>query len=706
MTQAGIVLGTAAYMSPEQARGKPVDRRADIWAFGCLLYEMLTGQPAFGGEDVTITLARILERDTDLGSLPAAISPAVRHTIGLCLEKDVAKRVRDIGDVKLALQGVFEAPRRDRSGAIPSVPLWRRMLPATLALIVGGLLVGAVSWSLRSTPAPRLVTRFAFDLPVGQSLRLTQSRVLALSRDGRSIVYNTDQGFYLRRLDALEARLIPGSEAPGAGPVFSPDGQWIGFGVGDNVYQRLSINGGAPVVLANMNGGLNAASWEMLISGADGIYRLPATGGAPELVIPAGDGVQLTAPRMVPDGDTVLFTAASQGNWDAAEIVAQSISTGQRKVLVSRGIDAHYVATGHLVYALQNSLFAAPFDVATLTVSGAAVPVVQGVMRTSPAVRANFDVSDDGTLVYMTGNVAAEARTLVWVDRAGQVEPIAMPPRAYMSPRLSPDGTKVALSARDQEIDIWIWDLSRATLTRFSFDPGQDRFPAWAPDGQRIAYSTPSHTEGSLWDLVGQAADGTGVPERLAGGPGQIFPTAFLPDASGIVAYGSAAGDDNIALVELDEQGTITPLLRTPYSETMPELSPNGRWLAYVSDESGNEEVYVRPFPNVEAGRWQVSTSGGTQPLWSRNGEELFYRNGNSLNAVPVETDSSFSAGNARRLFEGQYYAGPQGGRNYDVSPDGQRFLMIGNSEDASAQPTIVVVENWAEELKRLVPTE
>jgi eukaryotic-like serine/threonine-protein kinase len=341
------------------------------------------------------------------------------------------------------------------------------------------------------------------------------------------------------------------------------------------------------------------------------------------------------------------------------------------------------------------------------------VPLLQGVMRVGDPAFANYAVSQDGTLVYATGSATVDTRALLWVDREGREEPIAAPLRTYTSPRISPDGRKVALNARDQDQDIWIWDTVRETLTRLTFDPGQDRFPLWSPDGERIAYSSQRKigSDVSFNTAVDwQAADGTGMPERLAVSLGQIFPTSFSPDAAAILVYGtntdSAANpNDDIAIVRLEGEDGPTPLLATTFGERMPDLSPDGHWLAYVSDESGQEEVYVRPFPDINAGRWQVSTGGGTEPLWARDGTELFYRNGDALYTVPIQTDPRFEQGNPQIVFQGRYYAG-QGGRAYDVSSDGRRFLMLKQVEDSSARTRIVVVLNWFTELERLAPTQ
>jgi serine/threonine-protein kinase len=427
----------------------------------------------------------------------------------------------------------------------------------------------------------------------------------------------------------------------------------------------------------------------------------------------------------------VLFTFGPQGvaAWDQAQIVAQSLATGERRVLVNGGRDGRYVSTGHLVYALAGALLAAPFDPGGPGVTGGAVPLVENIADSGVVTgAAQFSVAENGSLIYVPrgeivatgGFLVTTLRTLVWVNREGREEPLAAPPRGYSSPRLSPEGTRVALNVRDAASEIWVWDLTRATLTRLTFDPGQDRFPAWSPDGRRIAFS--STRDGSNGNLFWQAADGTGSADKLAESqsPRQVFPTSFSPDGSQVVVFGAPAGgdeNDDISFVSLQGEGRgqgsareVRPLLHAAFGERFPELSPDGRWLAYVSDESGQEEVYVRPFPAADSGRWQISTGGGTEPLWARNGRELFYRNGAALLAVSVRAGSSFAAGNPEVVFQGQYVGRPIGGRAYDVSPDGRRFLMLKEgvspaAASAAVTPRVVVVLNWFEELKRRVPT-
>jgi serine/threonine-protein kinase len=715
MTQAGIILGTAAYMSPEQARGKAVDQRADIWAFGCVLYEMLTGQPAFGGEDVLVTLARVLDRDTNMNSLPAMIAPAVRHTIKLCLEKDPRKRLHAIGDVRLALEGRLEAdlPRAAQAAAPRGIS--RLALPLAASAIVAGSVVGAAVW-LGMQPEPRPVNRFSYVIPTDHVFRNVGRPVLAVSPDGRHFAYNTTRGLFLRSMDQLDARLIPGTEEELRGPFFSADGQSIAYVALGVQLKRITLSGGAPVVIGEgRGGGPIGASWgtdgTILLGDDGGIYRVPATGGVPELVIKGEGTRRLHLGALLPDGDSVLVTegATAGSNWDAAEIAVYRISTGERRVLVTGGADARYLPTGHLVYALGDTLFGVAFDAASLTLFGGPVPLVQGVMRAGNQTgAANFGVSNDGMLVYVSGEAAAFRNILVWVDRDGREEPINVPPRNYIYAQLSPDGTRVALDSRDEDNDIWIFDLARETLQRLTFDPGLNRSPMWAPDGRRVAFTREAEgVEDAYW----QPADGSGAAELLVGGLPDFleFPSGFLPDGSALLY---SIGTNDVAMTRIDDAASAGPIIDSAAQESNAAVSPDGRWLAYQSNESGRFEIYVRPFPDVDTGRWQVSTNGGTRPEWSSDGRELFYfredtGDGSEIVAVAVESGATFRAGVPQPLFSGPYLASQTLRGVYDVTADGRRFLMIKRAEGEREAPaqTIVIVENWFEELRRLVPT-
>jgi serine/threonine-protein kinase len=717
LTEVGVLLGTAGYMSPEQARGKPVDERADIWAFGCLLYEMLTGQPAFGGEDVTTTLARVLERDADLGQLPTTVAPAVRRTLELCLEKDPRTRIADIRDAKLALEGRFETTRAMRADAGGAAAGWRRALPLAAALAVGGAVVGLAALTIWPEPEPISVTRFVHALPEGQTFAATTNDLIGLSPDGRTLAYSSVGALRLRDMATLEEREIRSDQVIDD-PTFSPDGRSIAYLSNGFLVRRSAAAGGPAVAVTDraLRGALSL-SWTpddtilMTEGTGSGIQRVPATGGTPEVFV-ASAGLTLRWPQLLPDGDTVLFTRYAANTVTSAEIVVQSISTGESAIVVERGARARYVPTGHLVYTQGDTLFGIAFDARTKRTFGGAVPLVEGVAQV--AQTAQFELANDGTLAYVRGiTTAGTALTLVWVDRTGRKTPLRVPARGYAYLDLSPDETRVALDIRDQESGTWVLDLERETLQRLTFDPGPNRGVAWSADGRRIAFSRQlGDGEEAYW----QAADGSGGPEALTRGSGfPAFPVDFTPDGAALL-YTTAGLPRRTYMISVGgTAGAGTPLLAGPASEGSPAVSPDGRWLAYASDESGTDEVYVRPFPDVAAGgRWQISSGGGYHPHWSRDSGELFYieRRGAevAMMAVPFESGETFRPRAAVELFRGEIFAGPLVGPDqYDVSADGQRFLMLEPlpaAETPDVRPDIVIVQNWFEELQRLVPTQ
>src|SRR5262245_27391372 len=455
MTQAGVILGTAAYMSPEQAKGRTADKRSDVWSVGCVLYEMVTGRQAFAGDEVSDVLASVLAREPDWTLLPRTLSPVLVTFLTRCLHKDRKQRIGDAQSLRLALDGAFETigPQTPQA-AVVARPLWRRVLPAAAALVAGGLSVGFIAWSLWPTMEPKAVNRFEYAVPSDQVFRVPGAPVMAFSPDGRRFVYNTGKGLYLRTMGELPARLVSGTEEDLGNPFFSPDGQSVGyFVVAERQLKRIAISGGAPVKIADAEfprGASWGADGTILFGAPKGIMRVSANGGMPELVVPAKEGEQVDSPQLLPDGDSVLFTvttATGSTRWDEAQIVVQSLSTGARTVVVQGGSNARYVPTGHLIYALEESLFAVAFDPASRSVSGGALSVVQGVARApDPATTtatANYGVSKDGALVYVAGGLV-DFR-LVWVDRQGRETPLAAPSRPYAQPRVSPDGSRVAV---------------------------------------------------------------------------------------------------------------------------------------------------------------------------------------------------------------------------------------------------------------------
>jgi eukaryotic-like serine/threonine-protein kinase len=726
-TQQGIILGTAAYMSPEQARGKAVDRRADIWAFGCVLFEMITGRIAFSGKDVTDILAAVIRSEPEWANLPANLHGRLREVLERCLKKDDKDRYHDISDVKVDIQRVSTDPTgvlmRPVAGVEPRTRL-RTLLPwLAVAIVLTAIIAGVAVWMLKPVPPPEphQITRFSYELSKDQQFGNLTERAIAVSPDGRQFVYGNSAGLYLRSMDDLDAKLIPGTAGEEQRPFFSPDGKWIGFySSTDRKLKKIARSGGAPVTLAEADpyGSFSWGTDDTILYGQRppkaGIFRVSANGGTPEQIVKPAENEEIIHPQLLPDGKSVMFTRVTP-----RRVFVQSLQSGERKELFE-GDTARYLPTGHIVYGLQNSLFAMQFDSNSLKVSGGPVSLVEGVVRAGGAPQ--YAVSDSGTLVYVPGTVTAAATpglTLVWVDRNGKEEPLAAEPRTYFNARISPDGTKVALDCyTSANLDIWIWDLIRKTMTRLTFDAAMDLLPLWTKDGKRIAFA--SGREGGL-KVYWRAADGTGKDEVLGSVPAlDEIPSGWSSDGKTLVMTGTSGGISNLEIGALSLEGDrkYRPLLKGKYSEYQPQISPNGKWMVYTSEESGQAEVYVRPFPNVDGGRWQVSTGGGNSPLWSRDGRELFYHSGDAAIAVAVKMEPAFSLETPKILFRASYVFVSSSNQflsspffyPWDISPDGKRFLMIkppGVAASAEEGPRkINIVLNWFEELKQRVPVK
>jgi serine/threonine-protein kinase len=586
-------------------------------------------------------------------------------------------------------------------------------LAIALAMVV---LTGAAAWiGLRSPAVPLRVSRLAI-APTGSATPSVggNDRDLAITPDGSRVVYVGNNGtqLFVRPLDQLEATVL----ATGAprGPFVSPDGQWVGFADGTSQLKKVAITGGPAITIARLDGtGPRGATWlpddtiVFATNGVNGLQRVSANGGEATVLARREPGaIGYVFPEVLPDGHTVLFTITGAGGADQAQIVTLDLLTGVRKVVVRGGSHARYVPPRYLVYAAGGSLRAVEFDSGRLETRGAQVPVVSRLVTVSTG-SADFDVASDGTLAYLDGPGGALPgnRTLVWVDRQGREEPVPVSSRAWTYPRISPDGTRLAVSSQDQESDIWIADAQRQTLTRFTFDPAPDNYPVWTPDGRRIVFV--SQRDGPQ-NLYWQVADGTSSVERLTQSDNGQLLSSISPDGSQLLFNEGAAGGIDLMSVSLAADRTVRPLVQTQFIDRNGVVSPDGRWVAYESDSSGRFEIYVRPFPEAGSGQGQVSAAGGTRPLWAHSGRELFYMGlDGALMRVSVDAGGSvWSAGTPAKLLEPKYFGtGSNPGRTYDVSPDDRRFLMIkqGSGEQV-APPQIVIVQNWLEELNRLVP--
>ncbi len=716
MTQAGMILGTAAYMSPEQARGRPVDRRADIWAFGCVLFEMLSGRRAFDDEDVSLTLSRVLRSEPAWEDLPPATPPRVRRVLELCLKKDLKERVADVHDVRLAIEGAFETSvpvSTDRPGSAG----WRRA-GALAAGLAGAAVAGSAVWFVMR-PAPPPVTRLS--IPTGGVAAFVPgvvSRDVVITSRGDRVIYRAGDRIVVRALNEVQPTTLTGVGTP-AGLFASPDGQWVGFSSGGEL-RKVATTGGASVPVAKLDAGLRGATWNangtivFATVGATGLASVPAEGGEVTMLTtpdPARGEGDHTFPEFLPDGRAVVFTiAASTGGLDAGRIAVVDVETRQVTVLPVRGTRARYVPSGHLLYGANGALHAVAFDPARRTVVGTPVAVLTPA-PILPAGDIQLDVAANGTLVYVPSAAAqAGPYSVVWVDRGGKETPLAgVSPRPYRHPQLARDGVLTMFSDAAQG-DIWVLNLSSSALSRVTDDPASDASSTWLSDG-RVMFA--SNRTGS-YRLYVQSADGHGEAARVIDRETTQIGPMVTPDGSGVVfTEVTSANRGGIRLLTL-KTGEVTSLVDTRADERAGTVSPDGRWLAFESNRSDRFEVYVQRFPSPDAGGiLPVSTGGGVQPRWGPGGKELFYvAPDGALMAVTVQTRGpSWAAGPATRLFAGRYAtrdgqltsAAPQ----YDTL-DGQRFLMLKNEASvpaASESAEIVVVQNWFEELKRLVPT-
>jgi eukaryotic-like serine/threonine-protein kinase len=734
MTGVGMILGTAAYMSPEQAKGLPADKRSDMWAFGCVLYEMLTGQRAFEGEDVSDTLAAVLRGEPDWTVLPDDVPRHIRLLLRKCLEKDRTRRVADISTARflitepIAPSAAEGAPNTHSSGS-GATRRWRRLIPPIASAMTAGVLVGASMWALRPSIPNEGITRFTFHLPDGQQFTNAGRKLVALSLDGTKTAYVANGRLYLKSVDRLDAMAIPGAEGGASGvttPAFSPDGRWIAFWSGsDLALRKVPSTGGPPFTLCSTDNPLGI-SWAgdsiLFASAAKGIMRVSANGGSPEVLVAANTDQVLAAPEMLPDGRTLLYTVAQRGTgrtgsdrWDKAQIVVQPIGSPQRSIVIDGGSDAHYVETGHLVYAVAAVLFAVPFDLTHMRKTGEPTPLVDDVRRASNGATsaADFGVSRTGVLMYVPGGKGDNRYDLALVDRKGTVEPLKLPPNPYMYPRVSPDGRKLAVTVDDGDnSDIWVYELSGASpATRLTFG-GRNRFPVWTSDNTRIAFE--SDREGDR-AVFWQRADTPGTAERLTRPKtGEVhIPTSWSPHDD-VLLFTVVKGEENTMWTYSRLENKTSPFDDVRGSGPHPNgaFSPDGRWVAYTWTEAVGRapQVFVQPFPATGT-RLQVGP--GLNAMWSRDGKELFFSgltgDGGNFSGVSISTQRGLTVSSpAKWPRPGAIRLLPTLPRNYDVLPDAQHFVIVVNASDSgvsgAAGLRIEYVLNWFTELQQRVP--
>jgi eukaryotic-like serine/threonine-protein kinase len=699
-TGVGIILGTAAYMSPEQAKGRVADKRSDIWAFGCLLFEMLTGTRPFAADDVPGAIAAILERQPSWEQLPGTTPPLIRRLLRRCIEKDPKRRLHDIADARLEIDDALASPPSEASNTGA-----RFVAQMSSAIVVTALVTAALVWALKPS-TPNATSGLARFLIAPSEPMSETDGVLVFSRDGRRLAYAAGasgrQQLFVREVAQFDSKAVPGTEGV-VSATFSPDGQSLAF-VADRRLKTVSLSGGTPLTLRERIDGAGVtwtADHAILFNPgtATGIWRISVDGGdAAPLTVPGSKDNEQRFAELLPNGKGLLFSA--RGGITDDQIYVESLPQHERRLVV-KGIAPHYLTTGHLVYVQAGTLFAVRFDPNLLEAKGAPVKLLEGIAHARSGAPL-ISYSDVGSMVYMPSGAEAGSNALVWVDHAGVEQPTGASGRPYAQPRLAPDGRRVVTALRGNAEDLWLYDLARGTSSRLTAESNTS-FPVWTPDGQRLTLS--SGKEGS-YAIYWRPVDGSAPDERLLSDNRPNYPFSWSPDGK-VLALVSVSPTtlQDIRVLSLDRKGTSRPFLETQFREGAPVFSPDGRWLAYVSDESGRFEIYVRPFPGPGE-KWTISLEGGSEVVWPRSGRQLFYRAGDTMMVVDVETTPTFSAGKPRKLFDKAYERSIALWPNYDASPDGQRLLMVRREEPSPQATRINVVLNWYDELRQKLPVQ
>ena len=728
VTQQGTIVGTFHYMSPEQVEGKEVDARSDIFSFGTVLYEMVTGQRAFTGKSQLSVASAILEKDPEpIGRLQPMTPPALDRTIRVCLSKDPEDRWQTARDLLLELKWIADAgSQADLPAPVVSNRRVRERLAWTaVAFFVLTAVALTIGFVLRA-PKPLQPMRLNAEIGADASLFTTFGTSAILSPDGTRLAFiasgsDQKQRMYVRPLDQLQASVLPGTENV-RNPFFSPNGEWIGF-FADGRLKKISVRGGSAVTLCEApddRGGSWSEDGTIVFTSESrsGLSKISSAGGSPEQLTTLNQASEHTHrwPQVLPGGKAVLFTSSVlRGNFEGADIVAYAMSTGQRKTVLHGGFYPRYLPTGHLVYMHEGTLFGVPFDAKRLEVTGQAAPVLEGVVSNPGTGGAQFSFSEAGNLVYVPGRSTAVVTSIYWMDHEGKFQPLRESPASYASPEFSPDGRRLAVTIYDgKRSDIWVYEWGRDALTRLTFTGEANKSPVWTPDGQGITYVT--QEKGGAYNLYWKRADGAGDAQRLSENKNDQYHSSWRPDGKFLAFTQSnpeTRSDIMILPIEGNEKSGWMPrepkvFLNSTYEVTSPVFSPDGRWLAYASNESGNYEVYVRPFPGP-GGKWQISTEGGGFPKWSRNGKELFYRAQDSKLMVAAYTASgdSFVAGKPQLWSPGQFVDLGPFYNSFALHPDGKRFAVLkapGAGETAPVHK-VTFIFNFFDELRRKVPT-
>ena len=720
VTQEGTVVGTCQYMSPEQVEGQEVDGRSDIFSLGAVLYEMVTGKKAFEGKSQLSVASAILEKEPPaISTVKPLTPPALEHVIRKCLAKSSDDRWQSASDLASELRWITESSSQATvTLQTPATFLERlrrrRQLPwALLACFLAATL--ALAWRqflVEQTTNPMAVTHVTVTLPANVSLGSPNWPLFALSQDGTKLVFSGRQNqvtqLYARQLDQWEAVPIRGTEGADR-PFLSPDGQWVAFTSGRSL-KKVAIGGGPAIDLAETDwgGGSWSSNGQIIYTRSynGGLWMISASGGTPqELTSPDHSKGELAHwwPQILPDGDTVVFTSYSTPI-ERSKIVVRSLKTGKQKTLIEGGTFGRYLAPGYLAFSKGGTVIVAPFDARQMQLTGSPIPVLEGVGSFPQNGISQFAVSLNGTLAFLPASFVTTEQKLVSVDRTGKAQTVREHIHVHGGMRLSPEGRRIALALDEIEHppDVWILDLVRGSLSRLTHGPGSNFNPIWARDGRDVLYTS----ERPIFDIYRKSADGSGAEAAVLTTPNDKYPLSISPDGETLLfSTSDTATQQDIWLTPLAQTKTAKPFLASPFAEANGAISPDGQWVVYQTNESGQPEIYVVGFPDG-GNRVQVSNSGGSEPVWSKNGKELFYRSGDKLIAVPVENGKSFTTAAAHVLFESAFIANADFGTTaYDVSPDAQTFYFVQEDTRNGLEIRVNLVLNWPEELKRIAPT-
>jgi serine/threonine-protein kinase len=728
MTQAGVLLGTAAYMSPEQARGQAADRRSDLWALGVVIYEMLTTERLFEGSTVSDTLAGVLRADPDWEKLPEDTPAPVKRLLRRCLEREARYRLSDASAARLEIEDAISG--REDGEAVPvasfEAEARRGSLIPWVLLAVSVAALAVALWAPWRTEAPAEISKAPLKVDVSLSEfpadTTAPGAATILSPAGDRLAFvvvdGEDYKLNVRTLDQLDGSLLAqgaGAESP-YHPFFSPSGEWLGF-VTSGELKKIPYNGGTPITLTSLNRS-RGATWtpdDTIIFTPDpqsGLMVMPASGGEPKPLTTLDESKGESShrwPQILPGGEAVIFTSQTEDaqNFDEANIEAVNLASGERSVLQEAGYYGRYATGGYLLYINDGTMYARPFDIDSLEVSGTPAPVAQEVTSDDGDGGAHYDISDSGTLVYHRGQSVFEEYSIFWVDSDGNSTPLWTEEGVFFDPRLSPDGKQLAVTRnKDDNADIWVFDLEREVATRLTFDPDGDQGPVWMPDGRHILFSS---FRNSTPGIYRKRSDGSGEVELLAESETFLDPSGISDDGKFLTGVTIGQSFD-IFVLPLEGSEEIEIFLSTPFLEWHPAFSPDGRWIAYMSDESGRYEVYIRPYPSTSGGRWQISDDGGGQPRWSSDGRTLYYRSEAGIMSASIEPAAdTLRIGRPKEVFDEPYRGGIPGLSSaailgdYDVTGDGQRFVMFPESTNQGRGAHATVIFNFADELARTV---